>query len=87
MLPPSPVPEEPNAPPVEAPKAGVPNPVVKPVVVPSPEVPKVPVFSSDPNAPAPGIFVPPRPVVVPNGLLRELVPVELKVPVKPVGFL
>lgn len=78
MPPPSPVPEEPNAPPVETPKEGVPNPVVKPVVAPSPVVPKVPVFRSDPNAPVPGRFVLPRPVVVP----RELVPLAPKVRVK-----
>ena len=85
------MPVEPNAPPVEAPKAGVPNPVVKlvfpnPVVVPSPVVPKVPVFRSDPNVPAAGRFVPPRPVAIPNELPRELVPVAPKVPVKLVGF-
>ena len=89
MLPPSPAAGVPKAPPVEAPREGVPNPLVrlelpKPVVVPSPVVPKAPVLRGDPNAAAPVRFAPPRPV--PNGLVRELAPVVPKVPVKPVGF-
>lgn len=79
----------PNAPPVEAPREGVPNPLVrlelpKPVVVPSPVVPKVPVLSGDPNAAAAVRLAPPR--LVPNGLPRVLVPVVPKAPVKPVGL-
>lgn len=84
-LPASPVAVEPKAPPVEAPRAGVPNPlgVPNPVAAPSPVVPKVPVLRDDPNAAVAARFVPPSPVAVPNGLLRA-VPVAPKVPVKPV---
>ena len=79
----------PKAPPVEAPREGVPNPLVrlefpKPVVVPSPVVPKVLVLRADPNAAAAVRFVPPRPV--PKGVPRELAPVVPKAPVRPVGF-
>ena len=89
--PPSPVPVEAKAPPVEDPRAEVPNPPVRlgapnPVVAPRPAAPKVLVPRGVPNVEPDVKLVPPSPVVVPNGFPRDAVPAVPKEPVKPAGF-
>ena len=90
-VPPSPVPVEPKAPPVEDPRAGVPNPPVRlgvpnPVVAPRPVAPKVLVPRGVPNVDPDVRLVLPSPAVVPNGFPRDAVPAVPKEPVKPAGF-
>ena len=90
-VPPSPVPVEPKAPPVEDPRAGVPNPPVRlgvpnPVVAPRPVAPKVLVPRDVPNVDPDVRLVLPSPAVVPNGFPRDAVPAVPKEPVKPAGF-
>ena len=72
-VPPSPVPVDPKAPPVEDPRAGVPN-------------PKVLVLRGIPNVEPDVRLVLPSPVMVPNGFPRDAVPAVPKEPVKPAGF-
>ena len=89
--PPSPVPAEAKAPPVEDPRAGVPNPPVRlgvpnPVVALRPVAPKVLVPRGVPNVEPDVRLVLPSPVVVPNGFPRDAVPAVPKEPVKPAGF-
>ena len=99
-VPPSPVPVEPKAPPVEDARAGVPNPPVRlgvpnppvrlgvpnPVVAPRPVAPKVLVPRGVPNGEPDVRLVLPSPAVVPNGFPRDAVPAVPKEPVKPAGF-
>ena len=75
-VPPSPVPVEAKAPPVEDPRAGVPNPPVRlgipnPAVAPRPVAPKVLVPRGVPNVEPDVRLVLPSSVVVPNGFPRD----------------
>ena len=81
-VPPNPVPVEAKAPPVEDPRAGVPN----PVVAPRPVAPKVLVPRGVPNVEPDVRLVLRSPVVAPNGFPRDAVPAVPKEPVKPAGF-
>lgn len=56
------------------------------MVVPSPVAPKVLVPRGVPNAVPAARLVPPRPVAVPNGFPRDVVPAVPKEPVNPTGF-
>ena len=91
LVPPSPVPVEAKAPPMEDPRPGVPNPPVRlgvpnQVVAPRSVAPKELVPRGVLNVEPDVRLVLPSPVVVPNGFPRDAVPAVPKEPVTPAGF-